>query len=159
MKTPSSESIPYPCNPYHCKKRSRNSNKIFAAKERKEHRDKNLWSFPLCQGNVCQGNGRGPRLDYSPDNHSPDFSPALPILRWSSPCSFWLRLAALGSLWFSFSRLRLPALCPFCISHSAFCLFFNYPLTKIRNYGQILKHERRRHSQFPLRQLVHPRRV
>jgi hypothetical protein len=117
----------------HCKKKSRNSNKIFAAKERsaasrnqfplfprraqsrrergekilaklrdsdrlqsKEHRDKNLWSFPLCQGNVCQGNGRGPRLDYSPDNHSPDFSPALPILRWSSPCSFWLRLAGAG---------------------------------------------------------------
>jgi hypothetical protein len=135
-----------------CKEKSRNSNKIFAAKERKEHRDKNLWSFPLCQGNVCQGNGRGPRLDYSPDNHSPDFSPALPILRWSSPCSFWLRLAALGSLWFSFSRLRLPALCPFCISHSAFCLFFNYPLTKIRTYDSLFKHERRKRSQFPLRQ-------
>jgi hypothetical protein len=36
-------------------------------------------NFPLFQGNVCQGNGRGPRLDYSPDNHSPDISPALPI--------------------------------------------------------------------------------
>jgi hypothetical protein len=45
---------------------------------------------------LCQGNGRGRRLDYSPDDHSPDLSPALPILRWSSPCSFWLRLAALG---------------------------------------------------------------
>jgi hypothetical protein len=85
---------------YHCKKKSRNYNKIFAARERKEHRDKNLWSFPLCQGNVCQGNGRGPRLDYSPDNHSPDFSPALPILHWSSPCSFWFRPAALCLLGF-----------------------------------------------------------
>jgi hypothetical protein len=23
----------------------------------------------------------------------------------------------------------------FCILHSSFCLFFNYPLTKIRTYG------------------------
>jgi len=99
---------PYP-HPYHCKKKSRNSNKIFAAKGRKEHRDKNLWSFFLCQGNVCQGNGSGPGLDYSPDNHSPDFSPALPILRWSSPCSFWLRLAALGHPWFNSLWLRMAA--------------------------------------------------
>jgi hypothetical protein len=35
----------------------------------------------------------------------------------------------------------------------------NYPLTKIRPYGSLFKHEKRRHSQFPLWQLVgHSRR-
>jgi hypothetical protein len=32
------------------------------------------------QGNVCQGNGKKRFEDYSPDNHSPDFSPAFSIL-------------------------------------------------------------------------------
>jgi len=58
-----------------------------------------------------------------------------------------LRSLAASSIW-----LRQPALCSFCIFHSAFCISFNSPLTKIRNYGSILRHERRRHSQFPLRQ-------
>ena len=35
----------YPCNPYHYIKKSRISDKIFAAKERKEHRDNDLCSF------------------------------------------------------------------------------------------------------------------
>jgi len=41
------------------------------------------------QGNVCQGNGKKPSPDYSPDNHSPDFSghSKLPL-----QSSLWLRL-------------------------------------------------------------------
>jgi hypothetical protein len=37
---------------------------------------------------------------------------------------------------------------------AAFCISFNSPLTKIRNYGSLFKHEKRRRNPFPLRQLV-----
>ena len=66
-----------PCHPYHCKKKSRNSNKNSAAKERKELRDKHLRCSSLCD--LCD-------------------------LLW--PIQFWLRLCRSGKsvvqvLWFS----------------------------------------------------------
>jgi len=54
----------------------------------------------VVRGNVCQGNGRGPRLDYSPANHSSDFTPALPILRWPFPVRFGCGFSALRLLSF-----------------------------------------------------------
>ena len=72
-----------PCHPYHCKKKSRNSNKNSAAKERKELRDKHLRCSSLCD--LCDL--------------------LWPIQFWLRLCrsgrsvvqSLWLRLALLGS--------------------------------------------------------------
>jgi hypothetical protein len=53
-------------------------------------------------------------LGNSPDKHSPDFSPAFPILHWPSPIRFscgWLRFAVRGLVFFccGFAALNLAA--------------------------------------------------
>ncbi|MGA2557406.1 MAG: hypothetical protein ABSG04_14165 [Verrucomicrobiota bacterium] len=46
---------------------------------RQDFRFSDLPEKSRSQGNVCQGNGRRRFTDDSPDNHSPDFSPALSV--------------------------------------------------------------------------------
>ena len=66
------------------------------------------------QGNVCQGNEKEPVQDHSPDNHSPDFSPAFSIRHLRFGCG-WPRCD-----FCAFLRLLFPNLYQFS-GHSTAC--------------------------------------
>jgi len=66
------------------------------------------------QGNVCQGNEKEPVQDHSPDNHSPDLSPAFSIRHLRFGCG-WPRCD-----FCAFLRLLFPNLYQFS-GHSTAC--------------------------------------
>jgi len=86
---------------------------LVGAAFRQDTRCSNLAEKSGSQGNVCQGNGKSRFADDSPDNHSPDCSPAFSILH--SPSSNFALVAAFRAVPFApFCGYLLGAMCRSC---------------------------------------------